>query len=107
LNRASENISPLKLYDYLAAGLPIASMSIPAAREFCQYIHLADRPQDFAQAVRLALSDATPERYLERRQAAAKHTWEARVEQLSDLIQLHLWQPTSTQTDARHRLVQP
>jgi glycosyltransferase involved in cell wall biosynthesis len=90
VNRASENISPLKLYDYLAAGLPVASMNIPAAREFHQYIHLADRPQDFAQAVTLALSDTAQERRLERRQVAAQHTWEARVEQLSSLIQSHL-----------------
>ena len=33
-NRHAEHISPLKIYDYLAAGLPVASMDIPAARKF-------------------------------------------------------------------------
>jgi glycosyltransferase involved in cell wall biosynthesis len=86
-DRHSETISPLKLYDYLAAGIPIASMDIPAAREFSPYIHLADSPQDFSQAVRAALADAIPERRQARRNIAAQHTWEARVEKLSDLIQ--------------------
>jgi glycosyltransferase involved in cell wall biosynthesis len=89
-NRHAEHINPLKLYDYLAAGLPIASMDIPAAREFRQHIHLADSPQDFAQTVRAALADRTSERRQTRRLVASQHTWEARVEQLSDLIQAQL-----------------
>jgi glycosyltransferase involved in cell wall biosynthesis len=88
--RHSETISPLKLYDYLAAGLPIVSMDIPAAREFIPYIHLAESPQDFSQAVRNALADTMPEHRQARRNIAAQHTWEARVEQLSDIIQARL-----------------
>jgi glycosyltransferase involved in cell wall biosynthesis len=89
-NRHAENISPLKLYDYLAAGLPVASLDIPAAREFSSYVHLATSPENFSQAVRDALADTAPERYQARRYVAAQHTWEARVEQLSDLIEIQL-----------------
>jgi glycosyltransferase involved in cell wall biosynthesis len=89
-DRHSETISPLKLYDYLAAGLPIASMDIPAAREFIPYIHLAESPRDFSQAVRNALADTVPEHRQARRNIAAQHTWETRVEQLSDIIQAQL-----------------
>lgn len=89
-SRETENISPLKLYDYLAAGLPIASTDIPATREFSSHVHLASSPRNFAQTVRFALADATPERRQERRNIAAQHTWEARVEQLSALIQAQL-----------------
>ena len=89
-NRHAEHISPLKLYDYLAAGLPIASVDIPAAREFSPHIFLADSPRNFAQAVRAALADTTPERRQARRNTAAQYTWESRVELLSDLIQAQL-----------------
>ena len=82
----SENISPLKLYDYLAAGLPVASVDIPAAREFRQQVHLASRHDEFAQAAAAALADTAPARCQERRAIAAQHTWEARVEQLSQII---------------------
>jgi len=94
-SRETEHISPLKLYDYLAAGLPIASTDIPAAREFSSHIHLATSSRHFAQAVRSALADITPERRQERRNIAAQHTWEARVEQLSDLIRAQLTTKTS------------
>jgi glycosyltransferase involved in cell wall biosynthesis len=90
LGRESDNISPLKLYDYLATGLPIASMDIPAAREFSQYIHIGSSSQNFARAAEAALADTAPERRQARREIAARHTWEARVEQLSVLIQEHL-----------------
>jgi glycosyltransferase involved in cell wall biosynthesis len=89
-NRHAEYISPMKLYDYLAAGIPVVSVDIPAAREFSQYIHLADSPRHFSQAVRSALADTTPERRQARRNIASQHSWEARVEQLSKLIETQL-----------------
>ena len=89
-NRHAEHIDPLKMYEYLAAGLPVASVDIPAARRFEPLIHLASRPQDFAQAVRAALADVSVERREARRRAASHHTWEARVERLSELIETQL-----------------
>ena len=90
LNRFAENAQPLKLFDYLAAGIPVASVDVPAVREYRQYIHLAPGPGDFAQAVRAALSDTTFERCQARRDLAAQHTWEVRAEQISNLLETHL-----------------
>ncbi len=89
-NRHADHISPLKLYDYLAAGIPIASLDIPAAYEFGAYIHLARNPETFAEAVRAALADTMPERRWARRGLAAQHTWEARVEQISAVLEAQL-----------------
>ena len=86
-NRHAENICPLKLYDYLAAGIPIASVDIPAVREFTSYIHLANSPQNFHQAIQTALIDTTPERRQARRDSARQHSWEVRSEQISEVIQ--------------------
>jgi hypothetical protein len=85
-NRFAENCSPLKLYDYLAGGLPVAAMDILPARQFASQIHLAPAPNDFAQAVRAALADTSPERRAARLHTASHETWDARVEKLSDLI---------------------
>jgi glycosyltransferase involved in cell wall biosynthesis len=85
-NRHAEHIDPLKLYDYLAAGLPVVSTDIAAAREFGLHVHLADTPQGFTHAVRAALADTTAERRQARRHLASQHTWETRVKQLSVLI---------------------
>jgi glycosyltransferase involved in cell wall biosynthesis len=89
-NRHAYYISPLKLYDYLAAGLPVASIAIPAVREFEALVHLADGPQNFDQAVQAALTDTTAERIQARKSAAAQHTWEVRAEQLSQIIEQQL-----------------
>jgi len=89
-DKQSENLNPLKLYDYLASGLPVASIDIPAVREFSPYIHIANTPRCFSRAVQAALSDTSPQRYQARRKVAAQHTWEARVEQISGLIEAQL-----------------
>jgi glycosyltransferase involved in cell wall biosynthesis len=86
-NRHADYISPLKLYDYLAAGIPVASLAIPAVRPFRSHVHVADRPQDFPETVRAALADKEPEHRQARLELAAQNSWQARVEQLSDLIQ--------------------
>jgi glycosyltransferase involved in cell wall biosynthesis len=85
-NRHAEHINPLKLYDYLAAGIAVAALDIPAARDFTPYLHIARGPQQFVEAVRLALADRHPERDRQRRAIAAQHTWEARAEQISQII---------------------
>lgn len=89
-NRESEHISPLKLYDYLAAGLAVVSVEIPAIKDFRQHIHVARTPSDFMRAVEMALADKEPHRYAMRRAVAAQHTWEAREQLLSNVIQQQL-----------------
>jgi hypothetical protein len=86
-DRHAEYIGPLELYHCFAAGLPAASMDIPAACAFEPHIHLAGKPRAFVRAVRAALADTMPERAQARRGIAAHHTWEARVEQLSELTE--------------------
>jgi glycosyltransferase involved in cell wall biosynthesis len=89
-NRHSEHISPLKLYDYLAAGVAVVSIDIPAVDEFRQHIHVAKCPGDLLNAVERALADTGPDQFAMRRALAAKHTWEARAQQLSEVIQQQL-----------------
>ena len=86
-NRESEYISPLKLYDYLAAGVAAVSVEIPAIAEFRRYVHIANSPHDFIHAVEAALQDGEPHHHAMRRNVAAQHTWEARVLQLSNIIE--------------------
>lgn len=80
-------ISPLKLYDYLAAGLPIAALDIPAVHEFASLVSIAEHPADFQQALQVALRDNSLERREARRAVASQHSWGARVEQFSTVIE--------------------
>lgn len=89
-NDHAEYISPLKLYDYLAAGLPVVSVNIPAARTFGEQLYLADTVDDFINAAAKAVLDGAPPMRQRRRAIAAQHTWEQRVEQISVLIKTAL-----------------
>ena len=86
LNLWTANISPLKLYEYLAAGLPIVSTPIPAVAPFAGVIHVAE-PDEFVAEIEVALSDMAPEQVERRRRVAGQHTWDSRVEEISMRIE--------------------
>ncbi|MEW5871402.1 MAG: glycosyltransferase [Chloroflexota bacterium] len=83
--------SPLKLYEYLAAGKPVASTPQPEVQEFAEqvpaeYIYLADTPAAFADGVAQALAQDNPDRARQRAQIAVQHSWERRVDQIQDIL---------------------
>jgi len=90
VNERAENASPLKLYDYMALGKPIVTTDFPAAKAFSDVVYIANSEKEFTHYVGVALSEQGGSLFLKRRRVAAKHTWEDRVEQLSELIQAHL-----------------
>ncbi len=90
LNEWTRNISPLKLYEYLAAGIPIISTPIPAIEPFASALWQADDAASFAQAITAALAADTPDRRQRQQALAQLHSWEQRLETLSDAIQQRL-----------------
>ncbi len=86
LNLWTENISPLKLYEYLAAGLPIVSTAIPAVADFANEVVVSD-VSGFVGAIESARALRSPEDTERRREIARRHTWEDRVEELSRRIE--------------------
>ena len=89
-NEWTRNISPLKLYEYLATGVPIVSTPIPAAQAFAGAIWLADDAPDFGRAIAEAMTSDTPDRRRQQQVLAQPHTWENRLEALSAAIQARL-----------------
>lgn len=98
-NQQAEYISPLKLYDYLAAGLPIVAVDIPAVRRFAQAVSIATTPATFITAIETALATDQPQQRQMRRAIAAQHTWEQRAEQISTIIAQALWEKQSKHSD--------
>lgn len=91
-NRHVQYVSPLKLYDYLAAGKPVVSVPMPALDGFRHVVHTATDAAGFVAAIETVLREDTPDLALARRQLAAANSWEQRVEHLSGLIQARLGQ---------------
>ncbi len=88
----SDHIDPLKLYEGLASGKPIVSTPIPAVLPYGHLVRLASTPGEYEAAISAALAEQDEEMAAKRRTAAAANTWDMRVEQLSDLIRIHLSQ---------------
>ncbi len=72
---------PVKLFEYLAAGKPVASVRLPEIECYEDVVHFGDSPAAFAAAVGEAL--AAPAAEAGRRQEVARRNrWDARAEAL-------------------------
>jgi glycosyltransferase involved in cell wall biosynthesis len=85
-NPHTYTIYPLKINEYLAAGLPVVSTPFSLLGDFDGVIELAETPADFAQALRLALNDTSSKRLDERVAMARTNSWERRAEEFEDVI---------------------
>jgi len=82
----TRNINPVKMYEYLAAGLPVVSTPLPEARRFAGPIRMAESAGAFAEACDRALESLE---YMDREtisRLVAAETWRAKVEHLSDIV---------------------
>lgn len=87
LNELTRNIFPLKLYEYLAAGLPVVAAALPELAPFAGVVSLATQSEQYPALVREALADDSSQVRAARVTFAAGETWEARVEEISRLVE--------------------
>jgi glycosyltransferase involved in cell wall biosynthesis len=79
VNELTRAVNPIKLREYLAAGLPVVSSPMPEVRLYSRLIEIADTPETFTAAVERSLA-APPEARLQRTGAMAAETWRGKVE---------------------------
>lgn len=98
-NAISFGVSPLKLYEYLAAGKPV--VSVPYFRDIdslTTVVEVAETPKEWQGAIERALQTAQhPERIAQRMQSVASHSWETRAQVVLDALSNAL---SSTNTSA-------
>jgi len=74
-------VDPLKLYEYLAAGRPVAATPLPSADpRLGDAVHWLAGGDSDADIVRRALAEDTPEACRRRRRLAAAHDWSRRYQ---------------------------
>ena len=79
-------VDPLKLLEYLAAGLPVVCTAIPEAAKYADTIAVANDADGFVAAVREALAADRAAARARGQALARRHTWERRADALLDLI---------------------
>ena len=73
--------NPVKLYEYLAAGLPVVSTGLPELEDYRDLVRTADTPEDFAAALEAARGDDLPRRVAARQKVAMENRWTRRAEE--------------------------
>jgi glycosyltransferase involved in cell wall biosynthesis len=88
---SSRFTSPMKLFEYMASGTPIAASDVPAVREILgeneAYFFTPNDPQSLAAAVRRALDDPKAAAVgAKARQAVQRYSWDTRAQAILRLI---------------------
>jgi len=78
--------SPLKLFDYLAAGKPIVSTRGGQLGELAQWVYVADNYDGFCEGIKRAIDQDCCELQEARRAVAEQNSWNARVNQVWEIV---------------------
>ena len=85
-NEHTYTIYPLKINEYLAAGMPVVSTEFSLLDDFAGVVQLANTPERFAEALQAALDESDPA-LTERRIAMAEaNSWAHRAEEFERVI---------------------
>jgi hypothetical protein len=90
MNELTLRVNPLKLREYLAAGLPVVSTPLPEVVRYNGLVHIAVSKSGFLEAIDLALKERSPENDRRRVEAMRSENWESRVSEMCDVIQSRL-----------------
>jgi glycosyltransferase involved in cell wall biosynthesis len=83
-NRYTKGVFPMKVFEYLGAGIPVVSTSLPSLVDEVAHVVFADGADAFVAAIDAAL--AHPGEALVRRDYATRFSWERRTEEALELL---------------------
>lgn len=83
INELTLRANPLKLREYLAAGLPVVSTDLPEVRRYHTLVRIASDAQGFVNEIQVAFHERGEPFASQRVNALRDEAWEARVEELS------------------------
>jgi hypothetical protein len=79
LNERLLHVNPIKLREYLSAGLPVVSVALPEVQPYAHVCTVAGTFEEFERGVEEALRSDSAERRRQRSEAMRSETWAARV----------------------------
>jgi len=87
MNHLTLRANPLKVREYLAAGLPVVSTPMPEVARYEGLVHLATGSEQFTRSVESALRQRSEAGDRRRMESMRAEGWEARVDQMSEIIE--------------------
>jgi len=81
INDLTRSVFPMKVYEYLAAGVPVLSTPLPALVDV-EGVEIVPDATALVAAAEAAIAAETPARRAARSQAAAAHSWQERIAEI-------------------------
>ncbi len=85
-NPITESVFPMKVYEYLAAGLPVVATPLPALADVTE-VATAPDAEGLARLLEQAIATDGPERRAARSRGAAAHSWERRLQEIAAAVE--------------------
>jgi glycosyltransferase involved in cell wall biosynthesis len=79
INELTLHVNPIKLREYVSAGLPVVSTDIPECRLAPEWTRIGRTPDEFIAEIAAALASDSPDARRRRSEAMKAETWERKV----------------------------
>jgi glycosyltransferase involved in cell wall biosynthesis len=86
VDQFTRSMNPLKLYEYLACGLPVISTPVSGLSMFPEFVRVARDAASFSRQIDQALSEDNEHERLRRKAAVKGHAWTQRVGRMMEII---------------------
>ncbi|MFH1515441.1 MAG: glycosyltransferase, partial [bacterium] len=89
VNDMTMHVNPIKVYEYMATGLPVISSKLPEVLELGDIIHFYDNKHDLTSKIRSILNNKNNQIELSQRriEKAMENSWDLRVMKIWELIE--------------------
>jgi len=94
VNSLTQSVNPVKLFEYLAVGVPVVSSPLDEVLEFRDIVYVAEN-HDFSEKIRSAIILDTTELREMRKAAVKQYTWDNIVARIESIIVSKLEQKAS------------
>jgi glycosyltransferase involved in cell wall biosynthesis len=92
VNDLTASVNPIKLREYLAAGIPVVSTPLPEVVGYCEDVFVCSTAEEFIQRIEYILRYEDQKRKTMRSERMANETWENKVESICSLINMYVEQ---------------
>lgn len=79
-------VNPLKMREYLSAGVPVVSTAVPEVVRYSSQVRIARSPEDFVACCEAALGETGPAARAARSSSMKSETWAARVAEVARIV---------------------
>jgi glycosyltransferase involved in cell wall biosynthesis len=86
LNELTRHVNPIKLREYLSAGLPVVTTPLPEVMPYAEHASIAKGPQEFVAALERAVAEDSVAARQRRSQRMQKEAWEHKVAEIGDRV---------------------